>query len=99
MKFSTWMRLLASLMALAFLINAPVTRAQDFNSRGCAWPLELSPEGSGNIQGPDGAARYWIMPFDTQYGTMTIKGTYPNVRSFFLHRLRDDRLRRHKQQE
>ena len=34
------------------------------------------------MQGPDGAARYWIMPFDTQYETMTIKGTYPNIRYF-----------------
>jgi hypothetical protein len=82
MKVLARIGILIVLMALAFLINAPVTRAQDFNNRGCAWPLVLSPEGSGNIQGPDGAARYWIMPFDTQYGTMTIKGTYPNVRFF-----------------
>jgi len=82
MKSSTWMRFLAGLMALAFLIDARVTRAEDFNYRGCAWPLQFSPEGSGNIGGPDGAARYWYMPFDRQYGTMTIKGTYPNVRFF-----------------
>lgn len=69
-------------LALAFLINPDVTPAEDFNSRGCAWPLLLSPEGSGNVQGPDGTARYWIMPFDTQYETMTIKGTYPNIRYF-----------------
>jgi hypothetical protein len=70
------------LMTLAFLLDPHVVRAQDFNSRGCAWPLELSPEGSGNVQGPDGAARYWLMPFDIQYETMTIKGTYPNIRYF-----------------
>jgi hypothetical protein len=70
------------LMVLAFLVNPDVVRAQDYNYRGCAWPLEISPEGSGNIQGPDGAARYWIMPFDPQYETMTIKGTYPNIRFF-----------------
>jgi len=70
------------LMALAFLINPDVVRAQDFNYRGCAWPLVLSPEGSGNIQGPDGTARYWLMPFDTKYQQMTIKGTYPNIRFF-----------------
>ena len=63
MKLSTWMRFLAGLLSLAFLINAPAALTQDFNSRDCAWPLELSPEGSGNIQGPDGAARYWLMPF------------------------------------
>ena len=82
MKALTRPGTLAALMALAFLINPNILRAQNYNSEGCAWPLELSPEGSGNVQGPDGAARYWIMPFDTQYETMTIKGTYPNIRYF-----------------
>jgi hypothetical protein len=82
MNFSTCIRFLAGLVGLASLVNATVARAWDFNSQNCAWPLIFSPEGSGNIQGPDGAARYWIMPFDTQYDTMTIKGTYPNVRFF-----------------
>lgn len=72
----------AVLVTLAILINPVATSAEDFNYRGCAWPLELSPEGSGNIQGPDGAARYWLMPFDPQYATMTIKGTYPHIRYF-----------------
>jgi hypothetical protein len=73
----------ALIVALAALISPDLTRAQNFNDRGCAWPLEISPEGSGNIQGPDGAARYWIMPFDTsQYTTMTIRGIYPNIRYF-----------------
>jgi hypothetical protein len=75
--------MLAGLMVLAFLTTPHVALAQDFNYRGCAWPLEFSPEGSGNIQSPDGAARYWIMPFDTtQYETMTIKGAYPHIRFF-----------------
>ena len=83
MKVSNWIGIFGCLMALTFLINPNVVRAEDYNSRGCAWPLVMSPEGSGNIQGPDGAARYWIMPFDTtQYETMTIKGTYPNIRFF-----------------
>lgn len=82
MKTSTWIGILGCLMALALLLNSHVVRAEDFNYRGCAWPLELSPEGSGNVQAPDGAARYWIMPFDTQYETMTIKATYPNIRYF-----------------
>jgi hypothetical protein len=84
MKVSTWIGIFGCLMALAFLMNPDVVRAQNYNYRGCAWPLELSPEGSGNVQGPDGAARYWVMPFDTQYETMTIKGAYPNIRYFSL---------------
>lgn len=82
MKGSTWIGIFGSLMALTFLLNPPVVRAQDFNHRGCAWPLMFSPEGSGNVQAPDRAARYWIMPFDPQYTTMTILGTYPNIRYF-----------------
>lgn len=82
MKAFTGIGIFSGLMALALLLNPQVIRAQDFNDRACAWPLLLSPEGSGNAQGPDGAARYWIMPFDPQYETMTIKGTYPNLRYF-----------------
>jgi len=70
-------------MVLAFLTNTHVARADNYNYRGCAWPLEMSPEGTANFQFPDNSARYWIMPFDTQqYETMTIKGTYPNIRYF-----------------
>jgi len=85
MKTFTRIYILAGLMALAILINPVVTHAQNYNDRGCAWPLLLSPEGPANVQGPDSAARYWIMPFDTtQYQTMTIKGTYPNARYFSI---------------
>lgn len=84
MKASTKIGIFGVLMALAFLLNPPAVRAQNFNDRGCAWPILFSPEGSGNVQGPDGAARYWIMPFDPQYATMTIQGTYPNIRYFSI---------------
>ncbi len=72
--------LLTSLMALAFLTRPHVARAQ--NSRNCAWPIEISPEGYGNATMPENLARYFLMPFDNQHDTMTIKGTYPNVRYF-----------------
>ncbi len=69
----------AVLVALAMLVSPSAARAQ--NSRGCAWPLEWSPEGIGNWAIPDTYARWWVMPFDN-YQTMTIKGTYPNARFF-----------------
>lgn len=47
--------ILAVTIGLAFLINLPVVSAGDFNDRGCARPLQFSPEGSGNVQAPDGA--------------------------------------------
>jgi hypothetical protein len=72
--------ILACLIALAILINPAM--AGDQNSRGCAWPIELSPEGFGNATMPETLARYFVMPFDPQYDTMTIKGTYPNARYF-----------------
>lgn len=68
------------LVALTLFANPEVARAQ--NSRGCAWPLDGSPEGFGNMAAPDNFARYWIMPFEKQYDTMTIKGAYPNARYF-----------------
>ena len=83
MKPLAWVGIPAAIVALAALLSPNVARAQNFNDRGCAWPLEISPEGSGNVQGPDGAARYWIMPFDTaQYTEMTIRGIYPKIRYF-----------------
>lgn len=72
----------ASLTAFA---SPPVGDVDEYNSRGCGWPLLLSPEGPANFQGPDDAARYWIMPFDTtQHRTMTIKGTFPHLRYFAI---------------
>jgi len=73
-------RIFASLIALAFLGNPDVARAQ--NSRNCAWPIEVSPEGYGNVLLPDNSARYWLMPFENEPREMVIKGTYPNARYF-----------------
>jgi hypothetical protein len=81
MKNFSRIGILTGLIALAFVISPGITRAQ--NSRDCAWPIEWSPEGFGNVIGPDSAARYWAMPFDN-YETMTIKGTYPNARYFSI---------------
>lgn len=74
--------ILAGLMVLAFLTNPHVACADNFNYRNCAWPILMSPEGVANFQFPDNSARYWVMPFDTQYETMTFKGTYPDIRYF-----------------
>lgn len=75
--------IMAVLMTLAILINPVATCAKNYNDRGCAWPLEMSPEGVANFQFPDSSARYWVMPFDTtRYEKMTIKGAYPNIRYF-----------------
>ncbi|WP_296924133.1 hypothetical protein [Thiohalocapsa sp.] len=73
----------AGIIAAASLINTDVAWAQaspEFTK--CAWPVELSPEGSGNFLAPDDRARYWLMPFDTAYQTMEIAGAYPNARYF-----------------
>ena len=80
MKVFALISILGCLMALAFLTNPDAARAQ--NRLNCAWPIELSPEGFGNAVLPESFARDFVIPFDTQYETMTIKGTYPNVRYF-----------------
>ena len=73
------------LAAIAFLIISDVTQADVYNDRNCGWPLLLSPEGPANFQGPDDAARYWIMPLDTtQHRAMKIHGTYPHLRYFAI---------------
>lgn len=69
----------AVLLMLTIMVIPLASHAQ--NLEGCAWPIELSPEGFGNATSPDTAARYWVMPFD-RYETMTIKGTYPAARYF-----------------
>ena len=77
--------ILTGLTAMAFLASIDVAHAGDYNARSCGWPLLLSPEGPANFQGPDDAARYWIMPFDTtQYRAVTIHGTYPHMRYFAI---------------
>jgi len=82
MKVFTRTIILVCLMALAFLTNPDVARA--YNSQGCAWPIEWSAEGIGNWAIPDTYARWWVMPFEDNYQTMTIKGAYPNARFFSL---------------
>lgn len=81
MKVLARIGILIVLMVLA-LTNPDVARAQNPNYRNCAWPIELSPEGLGNMLGPDTLSRYWVMPFEQQYQTMTIKGAYPDARYF-----------------
>ncbi len=90
MKVFTRLATLAAVMALAFLFNPDILRAQ--NDRGCAWPIELSPEGFGNMLGPEQLARYWVMP--DNYDTMTIKGTYPHARyfSFVVYDTNNDKM-------
>ncbi|MGE5140194.1 MAG: hypothetical protein ACM3JD_12085 [Rudaea sp.] len=74
---------IAGASCAAFALPALGGASNDYNSRGCGWPLLLSPEGPANFQGPDDAARYWIMPFDTtRYRAVTIHGTYPHLRYF-----------------
>ncbi len=70
------------LAALTLLGSPDVARAE--NHRNCAWPIEFSPEGVGNMVLPESFARDFVIPFDVQYETMTIKGSYPNVRHFSL---------------
>ena len=77
--------ILTGLTAMAFLASTDVAHADDYNARNCGWPLLLSPEGPANFQGPDDAARYWIMPFDTtRYRAVTMHGTYPHLRYFAI---------------
>jgi hypothetical protein len=81
MKITTRIGIFGCLIALALLIMSPAV-AQAKSISNCAWPIELSPEGYGNATGPETLARYFTIPFDTQYDSMTIKGAYPHARYF-----------------
>ena len=74
------------LFALAFLTNPDVARAQNY--RNCAWPIELSPEGSGNMLGPDTLSRYWVMPFDKQDANNDDQRRLSRCPVFFFRRVR-----------
>jgi hypothetical protein len=69
-----------ALLSLAALTTTGHTLAQ--NALGCAWPLTISPSGSGNVLAPDDMARYWMMPFPADRTTMTIRGDFPHARYF-----------------
>ncbi|HEX2033073.1 MAG TPA: hypothetical protein VHS99_02720, partial [Chloroflexota bacterium] len=73
------------LAALALAVGPGTLAAQE--PPACAWPFEITPEGLGNFAWPDNNARYWMMPFDDQWGEMTITGSYPKARfmSFTIH--------------
>ena len=70
----------ATLLGLATLTTPHPVQAQ--NALGCAWPLTISPSGSGNVLAPDDMARYWMMPFPAGRTTMTIQGDFPRARYF-----------------
>ncbi len=74
------MGVFAVLVALAFWSAPDIARAQ--NVLNCAWPIEFSPEGYGNMVLPETFARDFVIPFDTTSETMTIRGTYPDARYF-----------------
>ncbi len=69
-------------LTLACLTHSGLALAQLSKLSQCAWPIELSSEGYGNFLAPDDLARYWTVPFDTNYDTMKIEGSYPNARYF-----------------
>ena len=76
------LKTLCTSAALALAALAAPTGALAQNAYNCAWPLNLSPWGSGNFLAPDDAARYWAMPFPKGRTTMKIQGRFPNVRYF-----------------
>ena len=71
---------LYGLAGLAALASASTALAQ--NALNCAWPLTVSPSGSGNYLAPDDQARYWMMPMPAGIRTLTLRGAYPNARYF-----------------
>jgi len=74
--------LAAMAVALAFLFNPSQSTAQQLPTPTCAWPFEWTAFGLGNWLFPDTGNRWWYMPIDPQWESVTIKGVYPNARFF-----------------
>lgn len=73
-----------SVLALALLGSPGVSTAQPLPTPTCAWQFAFTPTGPGNWLLPDDGNRWWYMPIDPQWKTMTIAGTYPKARFFSL---------------
>lgn len=70
------------LFALAFLCSAGVSTAQSLPTPTCAWQFEWTPNGPGNWFWPDTGNRWWYMPIDPQWQTVTLTAKYPKARFF-----------------
>jgi hypothetical protein len=76
-------------VALVFLCNPSKATAQPLPTPTCAWPFEWTAFGLGNWLFPDTGNRWWYMPIDPQWQSLTITGVYPKAR-FFSFAVYDD---------
>ena len=85
MKVLSPARLIRSAMvavAFAFLCSPGRSAAQPLPTPTCAWPFQWTAFGLGNWLFPDTGNRWWYMPIDPQWRTLTITGGYPKARFF-----------------
>lgn len=71
-----------SVAALASFYSPDKVAAQPLPTSSCAWPLAWTASGLGNWLFPDTGNRWWYMPIDPQWESLTITGTYPKARFF-----------------
>lgn len=71
-------------LALAYLCGTGIATAQSLPTPSCAWQFEWSTTGLGNWLFPDTGNRWWYMPIDPKWQSVTINGTYPRTRFFSL---------------
>ena len=81
--------LASAVVALAVLGNPAKSTAQSLPTPTCAWPFEWTAYGLGNWLFPDIGNRWWYMPIDPQWESLTISGVYPEAR-FFSFAVYDD---------
>jgi len=81
--------LASAVVALAILGSPAKSTAQSLPTPTCAWPFEWTAYGLGNWLFPDIGNRWWYMPIDPQWETLTISGVYPEAR-FFSFAVYDD---------
>ena len=90
------------LATLALMGNSRTSVTQESTilpTPSCAWQFEWTPFGIGNWFWAATANRWWYMPVDPQWRTVTITGrpypTFPQVSSIMHHAERDLRYARH----
>jgi len=81
---------LTSVVVVLALLGSPTkSAAQYLPTPTCSWPFEWTAFGLGNWLFPDIGNRWWYMPIDPQWETLTITGVYPAAR-FFSFAVYDD---------
>ncbi|BDG09134.1 hypothetical protein [Anaeromyxobacter paludicola] len=73
-----------AVLLLALAVPPSLSAAQSLPTPTCAWQFSWTPSGPGNWLLADTGNRWWYMPIDAQWRSVTLTGTYPRARFFSI---------------